>query len=42
MQAKLESAIRVDISVYLEGIHSMLLIQGKAVNLTFVRSLIGT
>ncbi|MBA0591826.1 hypothetical protein Gorai_008822, partial [Gossypium raimondii] len=28
-QAKLESAITVDISVYLEGIHSMLLIQGS-------------
>lgn len=37
MQANLESAITVDISMYLEGIHSMLLIQGKAVNLTFAR-----
>lgn len=38
MQAKKGSSIMLDISIYLDGIHAIMLIHGKAVDLTFIRS----
>lgn len=38
MQAKQENSITLDVFIYLEGIHSILLLQSKAMEIIFIKA----
>jgi len=40
MQAKQENSITLDVFIYLEGIHSILLLQSKAMEIIFIKALV--